>query len=101
LLKAAQYWTDRGDGIFSLYFIRDKDQQEVDFLITKDDKPWILVEAKESEVHLSKGLTYFQNLTKASFAFQVVNTEPYVDVDCFCFQQPTVVPARTFLSQLI
>ena len=101
LLKAAQYWTDRGDGSFRLYFIRDKDQQEIDFLITKDDKPWILVEAKESDTRLSKSLTYFQNLTKAPFAFQVINKEPYIDIDCFSLPQPIVVPARTFLSQLI
>jgi hypothetical protein len=70
-------------------------------LITKDEKPWILVEAKESDTRLSKSLTYFQSLTKAPFAFQVVNQEPYIDIDCFSLPQPIVVPARTFLSQLI
>lgn len=101
LLKATQYWTDRGDGIFQLHFLRDKEQQEVDFLITKDAQPWILVEAKESDTRLSKNLSYFQNLTKAPYAFQVVNNEPYVDVNCFDLPMPSVVPARTFLSQLI
>ncbi len=62
---------------------------------------WILVEAKESDSRLSKSLAYFQNLTKAPFAFQVVNKEPYVDIDCFSLPGPIVVPARTCLSQLI
>lgn len=101
LLKAVQYWTDRGDGMFRLYFIRDKEQKEVDFLITKNEKPWILVEAKETDTRLSKSLVYFQEITKAPFAFQVVNKEPYVDMDCFSLPQPVVVPGRTFLSQLI
>ncbi len=33
-------------------------------------------------------------------AFQVVMNLPYEDVDSFALDEPTVVPARTFLSQL-
>ena len=33
LLKAVQFWTDDGWGHYELYYLRDKDQNEVDFLI--------------------------------------------------------------------
>jgi uncharacterized protein len=37
----------------------------------------------------------------ATHAFQVVFDLPFVAKDCFEFTAPTVVPARTFLSQLL
>ncbi len=32
------FWTDTGLGKYELYFIRDKDQREVDFIVTKNQK---------------------------------------------------------------
>jgi uncharacterized protein len=46
LLKACHFWTDSGEGEFSLHFIRNKEKQEIDFLVAKDGKPWMAVEAK-------------------------------------------------------
>lgn len=39
-------WTDGGLGNYSLHFVRNKDGRESDFLICKDQKPWLLCEAK-------------------------------------------------------
>lgn len=39
LLKAVHFWTDAGLGKYDLFFIRDKDQREVDFIVTPDDEP--------------------------------------------------------------
>ena len=50
---------------------------------------------------LSKNLYYFQEKIKAKHAFQVVIDMEYVEVDCFKYYEPTIVPAKTFLSQLI
>ena len=41
-------WTDSGAGEFDLYYIRDRDGRETDFLITKGSVPWLLVEVKLS-----------------------------------------------------
>ena len=40
LRKAASYWTDIGLGKYKLYYLRDKDGREVDFLMTKNSSPW-------------------------------------------------------------
>ena len=101
LLKAVQYWTDFGFGKFELHYLRDKDKREVDFLVTKDEKPWFLVEVKVKNTALSPTLSYFQEQTKAPHAFQVVFDLPYVNKDCFKENDPVVVPAKTFFSQLI
>lgn len=52
LLKACHYWTDTGHGNFDLFFLRNKEKQEIDFLITKDRKPWICLEAKLTDTQI-------------------------------------------------
>ncbi len=102
LLKAVHYWTDYGLGQYALQFIRDKEKREVDFIISKDNKPWFLVEVKaSSKAGLSKNLYYFQEKTKAKHAFQVVFDMEYVHKDCFKHIKPIIVPAQTFLTQLV
>lgn len=101
LLKAVEGWTDMGFGEFGLYHLRDKLKREVDFLIVRDKKPWVLVEVKTSDTKLSPTLSHFQNETNAPHAFQVVMELPFISADCFSEKLPTVVPAQTFLSQLL
>lgn len=73
LLKAIHFWTDIGLGVFGLHFIRTKDQEEVDFLVTKDNKPWMLVEVKaSSKVSMSKSLQKYKTSLNCPLAFQVV-----------------------------
>ena len=62
-----------GLGQYDLWFIRDKEKREVDFLVSENKNPWFLVEVKLS----SKG-----SLSKN-------------------YKNPIIVPAQTFLNQLI
>lgn len=102
LLKAVHWWTDIGLGNFSLNFVRDKAKREVDFLVTRDGKPWFLVEVKSSPTAaLNKNLFYFQEITKANHAFQLSFELDFVDRDCFTVTTPIRVPVKTFLSQLV
>jgi len=39
-------WEDAGYGIFELNYIRNRDGRETDFLIVRDQSPWLLVEVK-------------------------------------------------------
>lgn len=102
LLKAVQTWTDLGFGEYELFYIRTIDKEEVDFLVTQDGQPWMLVEVKSSDNRsISKALYKYQQQTKAKYAFQVVLDMPYIDKNCFEFTRPMIVPAVTFLSQLV
>lgn len=102
LLKATNFWTESGKGMFDLHYVRDKQKREVDFLVTRDRTPWFLIEVKSSsKVSLSSSLHYFQDQTNAKHAFQVAMDFDYVERDCFEFQKPVIVPAKTFLAQLI
>lgn len=101
LLKAVHFWTDMGTGEYALHFLRNKEGQEVDFLITKDRSPWILIEVKASEgKSLSPSLKYFQDQTKAPYALQLAYDMPYEDIDFRSIKTPSIFPMSTFLSQL-
>jgi hypothetical protein len=101
LLKAVEGWTDLGFGDFELRYLRDKQKREADFLVVRDRKPWFLVEAKLGDTRLSPALGYFQGQTKAPHAFPVVMNLTFESADCFAIHRPVVVPAKTFLSQLL
>ena len=42
-------WSDATGDDFQLFYIRNKQKQETDFLIVKNGKPWLLVESKLSD----------------------------------------------------
>jgi hypothetical protein len=74
LWKAVQIWKDLGKGNFELFFLRDRDRREVDFLITLDRKPFLLVEAKLTDTQPHEALDYFANRFQVP-AFQLIQTK--------------------------
>jgi len=100
LLKAVETWSDMGFGDYALYYLRDKNKNEVDFLVSKDGEPWMIAEAKTSETKPTSALKGMQRQLGVGIALQVVAELPYDDVDCFKPGEACAVPMRTFLSQL-
>jgi len=86
---------------FELYYLRDIDKKEADFLIVKDDKPFLIIEAKASDMKLSPSIEHFKSQLNPDFSFQVVFNEKYINRSCFDFKNTMVIPAATFLSQLV
>ena len=62
LLRAVSNWNDLGFGRFDLHFLRNRAKEEVDFLISKDHQPLLLIEAKLSDGNVSKNLLKFQTM---------------------------------------
>ena len=64
LLKTCDFWTDTGEGGFELRLLRNREKQEIDFLVVRDGKPSLPVEAKLSDSvpasHWRKFLRYLQ-----------------------------------------
>lgn len=102
LLKATHWWTDIGLGKYELFYLRDKEKREVDFLIVKNAQPWLMIEAKSSSnQHVSPHLKYFHQQLKPPHVCQLAYDMPYEAFDCFALKKPLIVPMRTFLSQLV
>ena len=77
LLKACQYWTDTAQGDFELRFVRTKDGEEVDFLLLRDRRPWMLVECKTSDTTPSRALVKFARLLGTAINVQLVDRKGY------------------------
>jgi predicted AAA+ superfamily ATPase len=73
LLKACHYWTDSGEGNFDLFYLKDKQKREIDFLITKNNKPFLPIECKLNSSNLSPHLYTFNKYLKLPESVQLVN----------------------------
>jgi uncharacterized protein len=73
-LRAIEVWNDYGWGKFTLHYLRDKDKHEVDFLIIKNNKPFLLIETKLSDEAPSESLVSFQDLLNIP-AIQLIKKE--------------------------
>ncbi len=72
LLKACHFWTDTGEGTFELRYLRNKEGQEIDFLVTRDGRPWLAVEAKLSDTAPSANWRIFLPQLNCQMALQLV-----------------------------
>lgn len=77
LLRACVLYTDRYGEKMQLAFVRTFDGAEVDFLICKDKKPWLLVEAKEGNPDVSSAVYRFCRELKVPCA--VVTKRPNIN----------------------
>ncbi|MBX7148519.1 ATP-binding protein [bacterium] len=101
LLKACHFWSDTGKGRFELYYVRTKQKKEVDFLITQNLKPWMLVEAKLNDTNLHAPLAECASKLKAPFAIQVVATQDVKQKTILSNNQTIyTLSASSFLSLL-
>ncbi len=72
LLRACHLWTDTGEGAFDLHYVRDKEGREIDFLVTREGRPWLAVEAKLSGDDPSPNWRVFLPRLGGARAVQVV-----------------------------
>lgn len=99
LWRAVTAWNDMGHGLFSLHFIKNKDKQEVDFLIANEHEPFLLVEAKLTDTQPSPALRKFQHALKVP-AVQLTDEEGGYRLLTNEDQHILVAPAYQWLSQL-
>jgi uncharacterized protein len=72
LYQGVTLWNERGLGEFGLHFVRDRQKNEVDFLISKEKKPFLLVETKLGETEPAPALLKMKKLFQVP-AVQLVN----------------------------
>jgi hypothetical protein len=72
LLKYANFLEDTEGEKTGLYFVRDRDGHEADFLFLREKKPEMLVEVKYSDSKITGGLRYFTEKINPVKSFQLV-----------------------------
>ncbi len=99
LYRAVTLWNDMGYGAFSLHFVKNKEKQEVDFLLANNREPVLLIEAKMADEQPSKSLQLFQRalnvpavqLTSEGDSYRLVSNDR---------NKILITPAYQWLSQL-
>lgn len=96
LLKFCHTLADLEGYRAELYYLRDLEKREVDFLVTLNRKPWFAVEVKTSETEPAKTLEYFGSRIEIPYLYQLVlNTERH-----FRVKNIEVLPLHKFLAAL-
>jgi len=73
LLKTCHYWTDTGEGVFDLCYLRNKEGEEIDLLVTRDGEPWLPVEVKWSETDVALNWRRFAPVLPCRRGLQIVH----------------------------
>ena len=76
LLKLRDAWNDWGSGDYELHYVRDKEKREVDFLLTKSGRPYLLLETKLAAREVSPSLLYFRERLTPAYTVQLSREEP-------------------------
>lgn len=97
LLKLVHFLNDYEGYKSNLYFLRDVDKREVDFLVTINGKPWFAVEAKLNKTSLSPHLIYFRERLSIPYVYQIIKE---ADIDRI-EKGVRISSAGKFLSGLI
>lgn len=79
LSRAVSSWNEWGKGKYELFYVRTKDGIEVDFAITNNHKPILLVEAKLADVGPSKYFKNIKNKLDNPLSMQIVNKKGFYE----------------------
>jgi len=97
LLKLVHFLHDYEGWKAGLYFLRNVDKKEVDFLVTVNEKPWFAVEVKRSDRTIAAPLYYFKEKLKIPYIYQVISV-PGTDT---LRNGARLISAGRFLSELV
>lgn len=98
LLKFAHFLYDSEGYKCELWYLRNVDKKEVDFLLTVNSKPWIAVETKLSDTSVSNNLIYYKERIDIPYCYQVIK-QPGVDI--ITPSNIRIISADRFLTSLV
>jgi len=101
LHKACDYWTDIGEGKFELFYLRNKEKEEIDFLIVRDRCPWLAIEAKLSDATPARHFPKFLRYLGLERGLQLVATPGTNNLARTGAAEVRVASAATALSALV
>ncbi len=95
LLKSIHIWNDLGHGEFALNYIRNKEKNEIDFIITNKRKAVVAIEVKNSDESVSNSWFEFDKALKDIPKIQLLRTP---NIDKVTPSGIRLVSCETFLS---
>lgn len=98
LLKYCHYIEDTKGDYMGLYFLRDTEKREIDFIITKNNKALFAVECKSGSHDIAPNIKYFAKKTDIPIFYQVhLDTKDYENLD----YRTRVMPFNKFALEML
>lgn len=102
LAAACSAWSEQGFGRWELFYLRDQDRREIDFLLSRDLKPQALIEAKASEQPWPSALHFYcKKLQVPGFLVYPGGADKKTNAVRRVAPAGWVVPSCRFLSGLL
>jgi predicted AAA+ superfamily ATPase len=101
LLKFAHYMTDTGEADVELRYLRNKQKQEIDFLLVKDKKPWLPIEVKFSETSPAKNWAFYFKHLPCNRGIQVIQKPGVKKIVAIESGEILIISAELFLPLLM
>lgn len=101
LLKYCDYLTDTGVGDFELRYLKNKEKQEIDFLILRNKKVFLPIEAKYADEQPSLSWSKFMTQLNCSYGIQVVMKPNVYCIHEYQNYKILIISASNFLQHLI
>lgn len=101
LLKYAHFITDSGIANISLHYLKNKEKQEIDFLLVKDKQPWLPIEVKLNEDTASKNWDVFFKNLPCKQGLQIIKKPNTCKLLAKNHGEVLILSAEHFLSQLV
>jgi len=101
LFKFCHFWTDNGCDDFELFYLRNKEKEEIDFLICRNKKPWLPIEVKLNDVKPSPNWKKFINQIPCNYGIQIIKKPNYWKCHEFGEKRILVVSASDVLSYFV
>lgn len=98
LKKSVDAWRDLGYGEYGLYYWRDQQKREIDFLVTLNRTPLVLIECKTSDGAISPNFDRAENLMALALPKIQLVAEPHVNR---LVQRTRVISAAQFFGALV
>jgi predicted AAA+ superfamily ATPase len=100
LLKAVRTWSALGEVSADLYYVRDREKREVDFLVVANRRPALLVECKRSDTTIAPHMVYFQDRLEVPVAVQLIFEPGHDRIVRHGNRTQRIVSADRWLGQL-
>ncbi len=101
LLKYAHFVTDSGEAKMELFYLKNKQKQEIDFLLVKNGLPWLPIEVKLSDESPSSNWPFFFKHLPCQKGIQVIQKPGVKRIVMSGSGEVLVVSAEIFLPLLV
>jgi predicted AAA+ superfamily ATPase len=101
LLKYVHFLCDAGYGKFELSYLRNKEKKEIDFLILKNNRPFLPIEIKLSDTIPSKNWQHLIPQTECKLGLQIIKTTGHHTRHHYPFGDILIISADQFLANLV